>query len=99
MIREVNEHEFISELVNDNYNSMTYEGAKVLFNWFNWLEESNNEKIEFDRIAIRCDWTEYDNLLEAFEDYSTSVKTFQELKDSTIILEIPESERVVVQAF
>ena len=40
MIREVNEHEFISELVNDDYNSMTYEGAKVLFDWFNCLEES-----------------------------------------------------------
>ena len=98
MIREVNEHEFISDLVNDEYNSMTYEGAKVLFEWYELLEESNGETIHFNHNDIRCEWTEYDNLTEVLKDYDHTT-TLNELRNNTIVLEIPESERVVVQAF
>jgi len=98
MIREVNEHEFISDLVNDKYNSMTYEGARVLFEWYELLEESNGEPIHFNHNDIRCEWTEYDNLTEVLELYD-HITTFNELRDNTIVLEIPESDGLVVQDF
>jgi len=98
MIREVNEHEFISDLVNDKYNSMTYEGARVLFEWYELLEESNGEAIHFNHNDIRCEWTEYDNLTEVLKEYD-HISTFNELRDNTIVLEIPESDGLVIQDF
>ena len=98
MIREVNEHEFISDLVNDEYNNMTYEGAKVLFEWYEQLEDSMGKTINFNHVEIRCDWTEYDNLTEVLKEYD-HISTFNELRDNTIVLEIPESDGLVVQDF
>lgn len=34
------------------------------------LEEQTNQKIEFDRVAIRCDYSEHSSILEAAKNYS-----------------------------
>ena len=60
MINTMTEHEFIDAIVSDEYNSMSYEGARALFEYFEQLEEDIGEKIEFDCVAIRCEFSEYE---------------------------------------
>lgn len=44
-------------------------GAFALVEYLEELEDSTGEEMEFDRVAIRCDFSEYDSLQEAAEDY------------------------------
>jgi hypothetical protein len=53
----------------DRQNNFSYEGLKVLFNYFENLEESTDTEMELDVIAICCDYTEC-SIQEAREMYS-----------------------------
>lgn len=44
-------------------------GARALVEHLEQLEEDCGADIEFDAVAIRCDYSEYDNALEAAEEY------------------------------
>lgn len=47
----------------------SWSGAFALIEYLEDLEEQTNQKIEFDRVAIRCDYSEYSSILEAAKDY------------------------------
>jgi len=61
------------------------------------LSEGMGEAIEFDPIAICCDYTEYDSIEEAIEDYP-SVENFAHLDDLTDVLKL-ENGKLVVRNF
>ena len=52
-----------SEILRDAF---SYEGITELFEWYDELSESGD--IKFDPVAIRCDWSEYDED-DLFTDY------------------------------
>ncbi len=56
-------------LASDENSSFTRAGAFALVEYLEELEESTGEEMEFDHVAIRCDWSEYDSLLAFAEDY------------------------------
>jgi len=75
---------------------------------FTDLESVSEQEIEFDAIAICCDWTEYASALEAAEAYGFKAPESEDeradkseeqavafLRDETAILEL-ESGRIVV---
>ena len=62
----VYEHEFINDLISDDYASFTREGAKELYEHLTDWEEDTGEVYDFDRVAIRCEWSEYDSLENNF---------------------------------
>lgn len=67
MIKEtVNEYRFSQTLRNDEYASWSYGATKALFDYYEQLSEAIGEDIEFDPVAIRCEWAEYQNALDAF---------------------------------
>ena len=43
-------------------NQFSYEGLQALFEYFEEYEDSTGETIDFDMIAICCEYTEYDSL-------------------------------------
>jgi len=49
--------------------SFSYAGALALVEWYEELEESTGEEIEFDPIAFACEWSEYRDLQGWAEDY------------------------------
>ena len=93
----VTESMFIDEIVGDEYNSMSYEGAKALFEHLEELEFGEDE-IEFDRIAIRCEFSEYENLAEVMGEYS-DIKSMGDLQDRTSVIEIPDTDRLIIACF
>ena len=79
MIKQVYEYEFINTLTNDEYASFTYNGASALYQYLTDLEEDLGEEIQFDKVAIRCDYSEYDTLDEILNQYD-NINTLDELR-------------------
>jgi hypothetical protein len=58
-----------SMLANDQNSSFTRLGAFALVEYLEQMEEDCGEEMEFDSVAIRCDYSEYESLQEWAEDY------------------------------
>ena len=56
-------------LKKDDNADWSWSGSLALIEYLEELEEQTNQKIEFDQIAIRCDYCEYSSILEAAKDY------------------------------
>lgn len=70
MIKEtVNEYRFTDVLRADEYAGWSYGATKALYDYYEQLSEDIGEDIELDRVAIRCEWTEYDSALDAYKQH------------------------------
>ena len=76
----------------------SYEGAKALFEYFEQYEQDTGEEMEFDPIAFRCSFDEYENLQEIKKNYK-NIETLEDLQNHTTVIEIPNSDRLIIQAF
>jgi hypothetical protein len=56
-------------LANDENSSFSRLGAYALVDYLEELEESTGEEMEFDSVAIRCDFAEWETLQEWAADY------------------------------
>jgi hypothetical protein len=58
-----------SELQADQNANWSYAGSRALAEYLEALEEDTGEEIEFDRVAIRCDFSEYRRFQDWADDY------------------------------
>ena len=98
MKQTITESYFIDQLVGDEYNNMSYEGAKALFNWFEEFESDLGEEQEFDKVSIRCEFAEYDSIADVLSEYD-SIDSLEDLRDNTTVIEVPDSEKLIIQQF
>lgn len=56
-------------LLADDNAAWTYAGARALAEYLEEYEDQTGEPLEFDRVAIRCEYSEYGSALEAAEEY------------------------------
>jgi hypothetical protein len=67
-------------------NNFSYEGLASLFEYLEELEDSTGEQIEFDPIALACEFTEWENINEYNEQMDTDYESVTELsEDRTVI--------------
>jgi len=66
--------EIASRLISDPDANWSYAGATALAEYLEDLEASTGEELEFDRCALRCDFSEYESLVEWAKDYFTDWK-------------------------
>ena len=86
-------------LTSDTYkNNFSYKGLKSLFNYLTDLEEDTGDKIEFDPVAICCEYSEFDNLEEIKNNYN-DIETIEDLRDHTQVIEITGSDKIIIQDF
>jgi hypothetical protein len=105
MKQSITESYFVDQIVGDEYNNMSYDGAKALFDYFLDIE-NGSEEIEFDKVAIRCAYTEYENLDSLLADYD-SIKSIdieyndiiEDLKNRTTVIEVPNSDKIIIEQF
>lgn len=69
MYQNLNTNQAIKLLRVDEYAHWSWSGAEALVEYLEDLEDSTNTKIEFDTVAIRCEFSEYESVLEAVEHY------------------------------
>lgn len=70
MKQSINFYEFERAFVEHGRgNQFSYEGLKTLFHMLEEYEESTEEEIELDVIALCCEFTEYNSFKELTEAY------------------------------
>mgnify|MGYP003638240563 CR=1 FL=1 len=89
MKRTITEHEFIDGFKGSYADSFTYEGKKALFEYFEQMEEDTGFDMEFDPIAIHCEYTEYEEFRDEYEDYvyEHKIKDLETLQEHTQVVE------------
>ena len=88
-------------LSSDTYkNNFSYEGLNSLFDYFTTIEECTDDEIEFDPVAICCDYSEYENLKEIKNNYSSvEINNIDDLRYHTEVIEIENTDRLIIQDF
>ena len=76
-----------NQAINDLLADWTYNEAEALVNFYEELEDQQGEAIEFDRVAIRCDWTKATEE-EAREMYDIEGDVQEYLDDHGYCLEV-----------
>ena len=69
MHQNISTDEAIKLLKEDDNADWSWSGAEALVEYLEDLEDSLGESIAFDRVAIRCEYSEYSSALEAAEHY------------------------------
>lgn len=96
----------------DNF---SYEGQGILFDWFEQYEDDTGEQIEFDPIAICCDYIEADfnevaNELDedeeeltqecyGLDEEETAQLIADKLAEKTTVLGITSENQIIYQQF
>ena len=76
------------------------EGLDSLFDYFEQLEEDMGKEIDSDPIAICCEYSEYENLNEIKENYSSvEINNIDDLRYHTSVIEIENTDRLIIQDF
>ena len=72
MKETVNEYRFVEGFKECNReNNFSYEGRKAMYEYFTEMEHDGFE-IEYDPIAICCEYSEYESIKEYNENYGTN---------------------------
>ena len=100
MIETVTRTRFInwfrqSDTYKDNF---SFFAQASLYDYFEELEEETGEKIEFDPIAICCEYSEYENIEEYNKDYEP-VESIDKIRELTTVIEIPNKESFIIANF
>ena len=93
----ITEYQFVDTMAQKQH-GFSYEGAKALFEYFEQYEQDIGEEMEFDPIAIRCDFDEYESLEDIKKSYQ-DIETLEDLQNNTTVIEIPNSDRLIIQAY
>tara|TARA_X000001382_G_scaffold50866_1_gene34574 strand:- start:105 stop:413 length:309 start_codon:yes stop_codon:yes gene_type:complete len=73
--------------------AFSYEAITALFEWYDELSESGD--IEFDPVAITCDWSEY-NKMDLLTDYAYLLDDDEAIELDSL-LEILEDNTTVIR--
>ena len=76
----------------------TYEGLKALYEYLTDLEEDTGNPLEFDPIALCCEFTQYDTFDELKENYS-HIASPEDLEHYTTVIPIPNSDALIIAPF
>ena len=89
----LDENTFARRLMDDEYATWTYDGAVAVYEYLMDMVDATDEPIEFDKVAIRCDFHEYKTIDEALEEYQ--VETLEDLQDERLVM-VTKTGSVVV---
>ena len=88
MINTMTENDFVSwfQKSETRKDQFSYNGLVALFEYIESYEIDTASKIEFDPIALCCEYTEYENLKELQGEYE-DIKDLDDLRDHTQVIE------------
>ena len=93
----ITQYKFVEEMSKEQH-GFSYQGSKALYDYLTEYEESCDTELEFDPIAFRCDFDEYETLEECLDQYD-DVNSLEDLQDHTTVIQVPNSEAIIIQAF
>ena len=80
--------------------NFSYGGLTALYDYFSELEADLGESIEFDLIAIACEYSEL-TIKDLRDNYSIDkdMDVIEYLQENTIVIEIENSDSVIIQDY
>lgn len=87
IIQTIGQSEFQDGLKGEYFN-FTYDATEAMYNYYEELSDSLEEPIEFDPIAIRCEWSEYDSISEAYTSYGFDSEDDRDTMDDESKLDV-----------
>jgi len=90
----ITQSNFTDEMIKHGF---SYEGSNALFEYLTQYEEDCDHELEFDPIAFRCEYSEYDNLEEVKNDYD--FEDLEDLERNTVVIKVPDSNKLIIQAY
>ena len=100
MKHTINSHDFRDAFRESNWeHGFSYEGLETLYEMLTSYEEDCDTEIELCVISLCQDFTEYDSLKEFQDEQSDKYKSIEDIENDTIVYEIPETTRFIVQNF
>ena len=96
MKQSVSITDFVNAFEKLRPSNFSYEGLESLYNYLTDYEQDTGEEIELDVIALCCDYSEYKNLEEYKQNYS-SINSIKDIKDATTFIPIFKSDRFITQ--
>jgi hypothetical protein len=84
-------------------NNFSYDGLVAMFDYLEDFENGTGTTIEFDPIALRCEFSEYTTIVEAYANYEddgedlTEVEMLEWLQDKTQLIEFDKG--IILQDF
>jgi hypothetical protein len=88
MITTVNRDLFVNGIRSLRPTNFTHEALHGLFDYFEQLEDGIGEQIEFDPIAICCEYTEYGSISEYNQNHGSEITSLDELEDITTVIRL-----------
>ena len=88
-------------LASANYSeNFSYNGLTALYDYFEELEADLDESIEFDLVAIAGEYSEL-TIDELRDNYSIDkdIDVIEYLQENTIVIEIENSDSVIIQDY
>ena len=98
MIKNINFNDFCDGFPESYSNNFTYEGKQALFDYLEELENELDESIEFDPVALSCDYTEYSDFKELQGNY-WDIETMEELENLTTVIMLEGSDGFIIQDY
>ena len=101
MYIRVTEYSFRDTFLTSAYSeNFSYGGLTALYDYFSELEDELNESIEFDLIAIAGEYSEL-TIDELRDNYSIDkdIDVIEYLQENTIVIEIENSDSVIIQDY
>jgi hypothetical protein len=109
MKRTLSTYEIAGLLMDDEYANWSRTGAYALAEYLEELEEDTGEEMEFDCVAIRCEWHEFKDCHAIAECYSIDIENCEDDEVEKIVLKyvddrsryirLPANEGFIVQQF
>ena len=98
----------INDFINNEQlnNTFSYDGLVALFDYLEDFERDCGNELDFDPVALRCEFTEYNSIKDAYEtympesklaDYATELEMMEYLQDNTQVIEFETG--VILQDF
>ena len=93
----MNEFDFKNEFKKIRPDNFSYDGLTALYDHLIQYEEDCDTELEFDPIAYCCEFSEYDSFEDVKKNYD--VEDLEHLEQNTIVLKIPNTERLIIQNY
>ena len=96
MKNSINEYEFSRWFEEHRPNNFSTVGLSSLFYYLEEYEESTGEQIEFDPIALCCEYTEYENIAEFHQNYDKETYPDKDsIMDYTQLIEVGANSFII----
>ena len=98
---ELSEHQIADRLLDDDNADWTYEQASAMAAYLINYAEDIGQPLQFDRVAVRCDFSCYNSALEALSEYQETAgldegAAFYKLLDHTTVIQC-DDDTIIIQ--